>query len=405
VAQTLATWYYGIILACAILLYLVVLLVMRRKTYTIKWTLTLVVCLAVAGAVIAPFAVPYLKIHSEDPRFVRDINEVDLFSADIRDFAISSEQNWIWGNATAGLRKTTVKRGGPTERTLFPGMMPLVLGIIGAVMLFMRGKDNERFYVRYYVALGAFGVVMCLGTTLNIFGHSYNIPMPYDLFFYVFPGFKVMRVPARFIILVILALAVLSGFCVRAVLTWVTARRSAALGALVALAIIALVVLDLMSVALPMHEVPLKQDFPKVYKWLAQQKGDVPVAELPLANYRRRTFEAGLQYEPTWLEREPMRTYYSTLHWKKMLNGYSGFIPSSYYEAVATTAGFPSVESIAWLKATGIKYVIVHARLTDPVTLEKIFKWSLKKKGGLTPWKVFDNNRKKGDIDYVYKLQ
>jgi hypothetical protein len=97
-----------------------------------------------------------------------------------------------------------------------------------------------------------------------------------------------------------------------------------------------------------------------------------------------------------------MRTYYSTLHWKRLLNGYSGFIPDSYYEAVLATAGFPSTESIAWLKATGIQYVIVHASLMDPATLQKVFAWSLKHKD-LQPWKVFDQNPK--DVDYVYRLR
>ena len=42
--------------------------------------------------------------------------------------------------------------------------------------------------------------------------------MPYHLFYYAFPGFKVMRVPARFTILISLSLAVLSGFAVKGLL-------------------------------------------------------------------------------------------------------------------------------------------------------------------------------------------
>lgn len=403
VVQTLATWYYGFMLAIAVVLFLIVRLVIERKAFSLRWTLTLVVVLIAAAGLIVPFTVPYLKNHSKDPRFEWEIDEVDLFSADVRDFAIASSGNWLWGSATESLRKTTEKRGGSTERTLFPGLLPLTLGIAGAVLLFKRGSGWERFYVRYYVALAAFAVLMCLGSRLYFFGHSLNIPMPYDFFYYTVPGFKVMRVPARFIILVILSLSVLSAFAVRALLVWVAKKKSPAASGLAALGVVALLLLDLMSVPLEMSRIPLKSEFPAVYKWLAEEKGDFAIVEFPLAHYDPATYEAGLQYEPSWLALEPHRTYYSTLHWKKMLNGYSGFIPDTYYEAVKAMDGFPSAESIPWLKVTGIKYVIVHGKEMNPVILEWVFRWSLKKDGGLKPWKVFDNGSP-GDVDYVYKL-
>ncbi|PKQ28816.1 MAG: hypothetical protein CVT63_00665 [Candidatus Anoxymicrobium japonicum] len=402
VLQTLATWYYGIMLSVAIMLFLLVRLMLNRKGFTLRWTLILLIAFALAGCVIAPFARPYLEVQSKNPRFVRTIEEVDIFSADVRDFAIASEENMVWGKLTAGLRESTVKRGGPTERSLFPGLLPLVLGIAGACVLFAKGRARERFYARFYIALAALAVVLCLGSRLYFFGHTADIPMPYDLFYYFFPGFKVIRVPPRFIILILLSLAVLSAFAVRFFLSWLGRRRSPALGALAALAIVGLLFLDLMSVSLPMYTIPLKNEFPPVYAWLKQQPGDAPTAELPLADYVPRTFKDGLQYEETWLAREPWRVYYSTLHWKKLLNGYSGFIPDSYYESVKALAGFPSKESVAYLKALGIEYVIVHANLFNPVTLQKVFAWSLKHHG-LQPWKVFDANR--DDIDYVYRLR
>lgn len=403
VIQTLATWYYGMMLGLAVLIFLVVRVIMERKAYSLRWTMTLLVSLLLACVFIVPFAIPYLKNHAKDPRFEWSTKEVDLFSADVRDFAVAAPENWLWGKATASLRKTTVKRGGPTERTLFPGLLPLGLGIAGAVILFRKGRGWDRFYVRYYVTLGAFAFLMCLGSRLYFFGHSVDIPMPYDLFYYLVPGFKVMRVPGRFIILVVLALAVLSAFAVRSILRWVSSKKSPAISGLAALGIVALLALDLVSVPLKTSRVPLKPEFPKVYQWLAQEKGNIAIVEFPLAHYDKRTYEAGLQYEPSWLALEPYRTYYSILHWKKTLNGYSGFIPDSYYEAVKAMDGFPSAESVPWLKASGIKYVIVHGKQMNPVILEWVFRWSLKKNGGLKPWKVFDNGKPK-DVDYVYKL-
>ena len=397
VVQTLATWYYGLMLTVAIIIYLVVRLIMNRKGFTLRWIAVLLVTIIVGAAMIAPFAAPYLKVHAEDPRFVRSLAETNQFSADVRDFFVASEPNLIWGNLSAGLRKTTVNRGGPTERSIFPGLLPLVLGVMGAIVLFWKGKGRDRFYVRFYVTLGVAAAVLCLGTRLYFFGHSVAMPMPYDILYYLFPGFKVIRVPARFIVLVLLALAVLSAFAVKAIIKRLSEKRSPAVAGIVALVLVGLVFLDVMTASLPMYKVPLKNEFASVYTWLAEQPGEAPTTEIPFASFNEKTFKAGLQYEPSWLPKESMRTYYSTLHWKKLINGYSGYIPDSYYDAVLATRDFPSKSSIAFLKNEGAKFVIVHGKQLDPAWLQRVFDYSLKYKD-LQPWKVFGK-------DYVYRLR
>ena len=375
VLQTLASWYYGIMLAVAVLIFLAVRLVMNRKGFTVRWTGVFLLSVLVALLLITPFAIPYLKVQKDEPRFERKIDEVDLFSADVRDFAIAPAENLLWGKLTSGLRTTTWERGGPTERTLFPGLVPLVLGVAGACYLFRKGKGKERFYVRYYVTVAAVSLVLCLGSSLYFFGHRLNLPMPYELFYYLFPGFKVIRVPARFIVLVILSLAVLSGFGVKAALSWASSRRGVSMSGPASLLILGLLLVGLMSTSLPMYRVPLKSEFPPVYSWLEEREGEAPTVEMPLADYNRDTFEWGLQYEETWPQREPMRTYYSTLHWKKIFNGYSGFIPTSYYEGVLESIDFPSDEAIDFFREEGVEYMIVHGEMYDPATLQEIIEW------------------------------
>ena len=236
-----------------------------------------------------------------------------------------------------------------------------------------------------------------MGSSLYFFGHRLNVPMPYELFYYLFPGFKVIRVPGRFIILVILSLAVLSGFAVKAVISRVSSWRGEAAPAVAALLVVGLLLVDLMSATLPMYAVPLADEFPPVYTWLEGQEGEAPTVEMPLAEYDEDTFDWGLQYEETWPQREPMRTYYSTLHWKKIFNGYSGFIPSSYYDGVFATRDFPSSEAIDFFKAEGVEYMIIHGALYDPPSLQEIVEW-MSDHDGLELIERF------GD-DYVYRLK
>lgn len=377
VLETLSTWYYGMILAFAIFVFLIVRFIMRRKAFTLKWTATFAVVIAIAVLLVLPFGLPYQRIHSLDSRYARSIKEVDLFSADVRDFTAASQENLVWGGVTASAREQTNKRGGQTERSLFPGLILVVLGIAGAAYLFAKGKGAARFDVRYYVTLAVASFLMCLGTSLYFFGHRLAIPMPYHLFYYAFPGFKVMRVPARFTILISLSLAVLSGFAVKGLLSWLTrrSRGKVVITLLASVVVLALLLVDLMPASLPMTRVPLKDEFPKVYTWLKERPGEAPTVELPLADYNPRTLNAGIQYEPTWAEREALRTYFSTLHWKKIFNGYSGFIPSTYYDGVRATSDFPSQGSMDFLKKMGIQFVIVHGKLLEPARLQSVLDW------------------------------
>src|SRR5947199_5365777 len=52
--------------------------------------------------------------------------------------------------------------------------------------------------------------------------------------------------------------------------------------------------------------------------------------------------------------------YYSTIHWKPLVNGYSGFQPASYHELVDKLGDFPSDASILYLRRRGVKYLLVH---------------------------------------------
>lgn len=376
--QVLTTWYYGMILAVALVAFLAVRLLWNHRQFTLKWTVILLAAFLVAGILVTPFTLPYLKVQKSDPRFVRNIDEVDMFSADITDFVTAPTENLLWGKLTAGIRENTMDRGGPTERTLFPGLLPLLLGLTGAVLLFARGRGEERFCVRYYVALMALAFVLCLGSSIYLFGRRIGIPMPYELFYYLFPGFKVMRVATRFISLIGLSLAVLSGFAVRDILRWAGKRRTWLAGCL-GLLILALLLTDLMSASIPMFEVPIKSQFAPVYTWLKDRKGESPTVELPLADYHPNTYKWGLQYEETWVGREPLRTYYSVLHWKKLFNGYSSFIPTTYYEGVYATRDFPSEEAIAFFRKEGIEYIIVHSEEYDPSRRIVVLDWMSKR--------------------------
>jgi hypothetical protein len=50
----------------------------------------------------------------------------------------------------------------------------------------------------------------------------------------------------------------------------------------------------------------------------------------------------------------------SIFHWKRLVNGYSGYYPPSYIARIERLAAFPDTGSLAQLRADGVRYVIVH---------------------------------------------
>jgi hypothetical protein len=396
VLQTLSAWHYGLFLGIGVAIFLALRLLFFWRTFTLRWVLKLAVVLVMAVLIIYPFARPYLKLDAEAQGFGRSLDEVDFYSADVQDFLLAPRESFVWGKLTARFRQDAIIRGGEVERVLFPGLVPLVLGIAGAVVLIRWRRRNKEypFVFWFYVSVAVISGIFCLGPVLHIFGHRTNISLPYKFLYYVVPGFKGMRTPARFDIMIALSLAVFSGFAVKALMEWVHEKDRALLPGAVSVLILAVLIIDLMPVSLPMYRVPLKKDFPRVYTWLKEQKGDAPTTELPLPKYTKGepdSLDTGM-----WLALEPSRIYYSTLHWKKILNGYSGFLPRSYIEAARMTMEFPSKKGLEYLRKLGIKYIIVHEKEMEPGSIERINAWA-RDYGGISLVKQFDS-------DYVYEL-
>jgi hypothetical protein len=52
--------------------------------------------------------------------------------------------------------------------------------------------------------------------------------------------------------------------------------------------------------------------------------------------------------------------YFSTFHWQRLINGYSGFFPQSYARIERTMWTFPDQTSMDALKSRGARYLLVH---------------------------------------------
>jgi hypothetical protein len=309
-AQWYSSMYYGLFLSVFVSAFGAAIAVVYKTWRRLAW----VAAGVVLGTILAaPLARAYSEF-LEDRGGNRPLEAITAFSATPKDYLEPHERSALYG----GLRW-----GEPvSERQLFPGVAPIVLGIAGA----WPPLGATR------LAVLTAGVVAFDGS-LGVHGAWY--PLAYRLL----SPFQSIRVPARFALLVGLALALLSGFAVE---RWQPRLRSVpvvwlAAGLTIPLVVDARPTLDL---------VPVWRDPPPIYGALNGSSTAV------LMEYPLNTTPAD------FVENIPFM-YFSIWHWTPMINGYSGHIPPAYAKVLETLEGFPAGHTLLRLQQVGVTHISV----------------------------------------------
>jgi len=381
---------------------------------------------AAAIAVLActvPFFLPYLALRDGQPS-TRALAEVSRYSADVYSYATAFADHPIWGHAMQAFPKpegqlfpgvailllaavalvpfwSSAGRDGPHSGQTPRGWKErasLALGILSALhaaaflavlavrrltidlgAIELRASDATQLLVRgallavcsltlhpgararlrglmrpqsawLLAALAA--VWLSLGPLPTSMGLPLDLAAPYHLLYALVPGFDGVRVPARFWMVGLLALSVLGGFGAARLSG---TRRGLAVLALAWALCLAEARIDPFVVngaaPVPGFNAPEprlrgRDESPAVYAAVTQQPPGAVLAELPL----------GLP------DFDLRAMYYSTFHWRKLVNGYSGFTPAHYGRLVAALGRTTASADEAWaaLETSGASAVLIH---------------------------------------------
>jgi hypothetical protein len=283
--------------------------------------------LAVCGALTWPVARLY-KLQSERVGG-RGLSDISMFSAEPASYLATPEENVMYG-ATARIL-------GAGEKRLFPGAAAIALGLAGLL------STRRR-------AMAASVIVVVLAADLSLGVNGFLYP----LLLKILPPLYGLRAPARY------AVYVLAGVAMLAALGWEAIERrqppSARAATLAAAAILTLVCAEYLSPQTRLTRVDMD---PPVYRFLNQIPEGV-VLELPLP---QRVGDAGLEadYE-----------YWSTKHWRKLVNGYSGYTPSWYGPMLERLRSLPDPGSLALLRERNVRYILVHQLYMKPAELQAL---------------------------------
>jgi hypothetical protein len=277
---------------------------------------------ATAALIVGPFFVPFLDIR--EAGFERSLDEARLFSVRWRSYFASAQilDRWM------------LPLIGTWREVLFPGFLSTLLAGVAVWTAFGRGRRPAlrgiRPVIGFYLALAGLAVWASLGPDAGLYAALHE----------TVPLFALLRAPARFGVLVTLALAVLGGFGAVALLE----RTTPALGRGLVWMLVAVSLVGSTVGPLPLVDAPPVNP---VYARLAGLPR-APVVEFPYFSDRSE------------LHRHTEYMLMSTYHWQPLVNGYSDHTPPDALDATPKLASFPGPAAWETIAERRARYVILH---------------------------------------------
>jgi len=281
----------------------------RRHVVGVLVPLTLAASLT--AVVVAPYGQAYARAAQTVGTRSRD--DVGRYGASLSNYGAAPPMNRLYGSSRSSRSAD--------ELFLFPGVLATALAVVGII------APTSR---RRFAYLAGLVIAFELSRGLNgvLYGWLYDHVLP----------FRALRSPARIGILVNLSLAVLAAYGT----TWLLPRLGP-WSKICGVALIGLVAAEYAS-APPLTPIirPALVD-----AWLSRQAPSV-IAQMPVAS----PDTLGQSFDWIYMVQ-------GLGHFQRMVNGYSGYPPASYYAMRDSMEGFPDQRSIEFLRRQRVDYVVL----------------------------------------------
>jgi hypothetical protein len=335
VMQVLASWYMAVLVLLLAAAYVPFAVVFDRHSRPRIGRLG-VQSLAIAVLLlmcVVPFARHYVAFPPGPT------TEAATLSADLASYLVPSQGTWLGAHWPSWLPGHPREPYG--ESTLFAGYVRLLLTVVGLLWVCWRGRGPAPARgVRGAFAFACLLIVLGGWLSLGPRRPELDVPSLYDLFVRL-PGMQLFRAPGRFALLVTLGTAITSAVGALAMLTrWPRAGQG------LVLVLLAASLGETYFVRFPGGR-PQPEAIPRVYA-LLRDLGPGAVVSLP--------FHTGTA---AWW-READYQYYSTVHWRPIVNGYSRREPEGFHAMTEDMAAFPGPDSAKTMRRMGVRYVVVH---------------------------------------------
>ena len=327
VMQALTSWYLAVV---ALVVSAIHLSWLGATSVRGEWRHRLLQLTVVSGAaalVVLPFAVPYRNLP------LPSTAETAGMSADVAAYLVPPANTWV---GRLWLQHVGI---GPRwiwgEQTLFLGYLALALALLGLTHVVLRRLWRGA---GVYVVLIVVGFVLSLGPTVTEGGEGWSA---FGVLTQL-PGFSGVRAPARFAVLIVLGMAMLAAHGVAAI-----QAHFGRPGVLAVVAAVPLMLSEWYIVDMPGGK-PQPFSIPPIYRTDAVRNARA-IVSLPL-------YKDG----PDWFLGADY-LYFSTAHWRSIVNGYGRGEPPGHQRVLSHMMAFPGPNNARTMRALGVEYVVVHS--------------------------------------------
>lgn len=321
--QALTSWYLAVF--AALLCLITAAALVTRRELTVAHVRHAAWALVMGALVLGWFARPYFALQTPG------VSEAFESSADAAAYLLPPENTWPgrWLMTYTTWRPRWIWG----EQTLYAGSAAIALATVGVWALIRRRTVPGCRLTGALLIAGASALLLSFGPTASAVA-------PFDLLARV-PGMSMLRSPARFALLVMIALAVLAAYGSAHVM-----KQYGGKGVGVVAALAAAFLAESFLIDFPGGK-PMPFSVPPVYRHLSSLPAG---AVLSLPTYRG---------SPEGF-RETDYLLYSTVHWYPVANGFGRHEPLEHRDNLQALVRFPAPEAVARLRKLGIRYVVTH---------------------------------------------
>lgn len=349
VIQLLTTLTYGALLSVIFPIYAFIRLWQKRINPFVFVSKYFILGLILFGIASVAIGYLYLDYYSKYP-IGRSLVETQLFSPWVSDLFFTSSNNLIYG----GFRSLAMEKipnfvfNNPEyiERNLFWGLVPFTLFLTS--MFILRKTLYSKLLFASLIPL-IISVFLSFGPQIR-FTYDFSLPGIYGFIYQFHPLLQGLRVASRFSIFTYFFLGIISAL----VLTRFEDSLKPKTFLVISLALIGLVTLEYSSTPWRFEAIPKQtRDF---YTTLNKQKDVDVILEIPMGNLFSRIGLAHNQFVET-----KYMLFASTLHDRKLFNGYSSYTPPEYAARIEyLSVNFPNPLKLEKLRQWGVDAIIMH---------------------------------------------
>lgn len=270
--------------------------------------------------------------------YVRGLAESVTLSSRPWEFLIPSIDHPVFGRFVEDFSRMHLHGSNIDEQTLYLGLVPLTLTVIGLIAVLQKRIHGERARLFWFFAAGAALMAVMSGPPYVPIGRL-KVPMPSYLAFALASKFRAV---CRFGILVDFFIAGTAAVS----LSYLSERMTRSRFGILSAALVLMTAFEYWAVS--PGSVLAVDPPPPAYQWLSRQPGDFLIAEYPMMPADEAAFGTYL--------------FWQRVHGKRMVNGASKMDVEAWrlYEHVQD---WGNPETVRFLKEVGVRYVLVHPRM------------------------------------------